>query len=126
MKSRDADPVDVHVGAQIRLRRREMKISQGDLGASCGVTFQQVQKYENGQNRISASALYQVAAALHCEPGDLFPPRDDQEPAESSTISRALGLVPEVLLIPELPAGARRVLGLMITALRGVTDKEEG
>ena len=58
--------VDIHVGTIIRLRRRALEMNQTDLAAAIGVTFQQVQKYELGRNRISASRLYEVARALKC------------------------------------------------------------
>jgi transcriptional regulator with XRE-family HTH domain len=58
------DPVDMHVGARIRMRREDLRISQDTLSKAIGVTFQQVQKYERGQNRISASRLTRVARTL--------------------------------------------------------------
>ena len=57
-------PVDVHVGARLRFRRKLLGLSQTALGNALGLTFQQVQKYENGANRISASRLYQTASIL--------------------------------------------------------------
>lgn len=57
-------PVDVHVGARLRLKRKIAGISQVELAAAIGVTFQQIQKYEAGTNRISASSLHAAAAAL--------------------------------------------------------------
>jgi transcriptional regulator with XRE-family HTH domain len=58
------NPIDIHVGLQVRLRRKELKISQERLADALGLTFQQVQKYERGDNRISASKLYEIARAL--------------------------------------------------------------
>ena len=58
------NPVDVHVGLQVRLRRKALKISQETLADALGLTFQQVQKYERGTNRISASKLYDIARTL--------------------------------------------------------------
>jgi transcriptional regulator with XRE-family HTH domain len=58
------NPVDLHVGLRVRLRRRALKMSQEKLAESLGLTFQQVQKYERGSNRISASKLYEIARAL--------------------------------------------------------------
>ena len=57
-------PIDVHVGSRVRLRRMLTGISQEKLGEALGLTFQQVQKYEKGANRISASRLYEIAAFL--------------------------------------------------------------
>lgn len=61
---RSANPVDVHVGARIRLRRKVLKMSQEKLGEQLGVTFQQVQKYERGANRVGASRLWKISEVL--------------------------------------------------------------
>ncbi len=58
------DPVDVHVGSRIRLRRTLMGMSQTALADSVGLTFQQIQKYEKGGNRVSASRLWQFGQVL--------------------------------------------------------------
>lgn len=58
------DPIDKYVGSRVRARRVGMRISQTKLGDSIGVTFQQVQKYENGTNRIGASNLYKISRQL--------------------------------------------------------------
>jgi transcriptional regulator with XRE-family HTH domain len=65
------DTLDVAIGAAIRLRRKQLKISQEMLADRCGVTFQQVQKYENGANRVSFSRLVQIAHALGLRVSDL-------------------------------------------------------
>jgi transcriptional regulator with XRE-family HTH domain len=59
-----ANPVDVHVGARVRLRRTLLGMSQEKLGAAVGLTFQQIQKYERGANRIGASRLYEFSKIL--------------------------------------------------------------
>lgn len=56
--------VDRHVGRRIRWRRRELKLSQEKLGTLLGLTFQQVQKYERGVNRVSAGRLYEMSEAM--------------------------------------------------------------
>ncbi|MDV6333232.1 helix-turn-helix transcriptional regulator [Asticcacaulis sp. 201] len=58
------DPVDIHVGSRIRMRRKFLKKSQENLAEAIGLTFQQVQKYERGANRVSASKLYEIAKTL--------------------------------------------------------------
>ncbi len=58
-------PVDVHVGQRLRRRRTELGWSQGKLGAELGLTFQQIQKYERGANRIGASRLWEISRALN-------------------------------------------------------------
>ena len=58
------NPIDVHVGSRIRLRRNVLGISQEKLGESLGITFQQIQKYEKGTNRVGASRLQAIASIL--------------------------------------------------------------
>lgn len=61
---RGANVVDVHVGGRIRLRRKLLGMTQQQLAEALGVSFQQVQKYERGSNRVSASTLYEAAEVL--------------------------------------------------------------
>ena len=63
-KSDKPNPIDVHVGARLRLRRTLLGMSQEKLGEAIGLTFQQVQKYEGGANRVSASRLSAMAEIL--------------------------------------------------------------
>lgn len=58
------DPTDTHVGKRVRMRRLMLGMSQMDLANAVGVTFQQIQKYEKGKNRISASCLQQMSSVL--------------------------------------------------------------
>src|ERR1700733_557037 len=62
--SRRANPIDVHVGSRVRFRRMLLGMSQEKLGEKLGLTFQQVQKYEKGINRIGASRLFDLAQVL--------------------------------------------------------------
>ena len=62
--STSPNPIDVHVGSRLRLRRMLISMSQATLGDRMGLTFQQVQKYEKGANRIGASRLYHIAQIL--------------------------------------------------------------
>ena len=66
------DPMDIALGAAVRIRRRTIGMSQEALAEQCGVSFQQIQKYENGANRISFSRLVQIARALKCRVVDLM------------------------------------------------------
>src|SRR5260370_32951057 len=63
-EDRGPNPIDLHAGARIRMRRRMQGMSQERLADALGLTFQQVQKYERGANRVSASKLYEIAASL--------------------------------------------------------------
>lgn len=77
--------VDEHIGQRVQLRRTMMGLSQKELAKSCGITFQQIQKYETACNRISASRLFELSTALqtpvafffHGLPGNLQSEGDD-------------------------------------------------
>ena len=58
------NPIDIHVGSRIRLRRNMLGMSQEKLGENLGITFQQIQKYEKGTNRVGASRLQAIASIL--------------------------------------------------------------
>ncbi|MFN0219398.1 MAG: helix-turn-helix domain-containing protein [Hyphomicrobium sp.] len=83
--SRRANPMDVHVGARVRLRRMLLGMSQEKLGEHLGLTFQQVQKYEKGVNRIGASRLFDLARVLGV-PVQFF---YDEAPVGTQTPSQA-------------------------------------
>src|SRR6201986_4924191 len=87
-----ADPVDVAVGARIRLLRKVRGLSQQALAEAAGVTFQQIQKYERGANRVSASMLSRIAAALDTPVAEMF--------GESSPASGAIDEVAALLSEP--------------------------
>ena len=63
-EKKSPNPVDKHVGSRVRMRRMMLAMSQGNLGDALGLTFQQVQKYEKGTNRIGASRLQQISHIL--------------------------------------------------------------
>ncbi len=69
---RSATSIDGRIGQRVRARRLEIGMSQERLAELCGVTFQQIQKYEKGKNRIACSRLHDVAGALGMEPGEFF------------------------------------------------------
>ena len=64
-KRKSPDPMDLHVGSRVRLRRMMLSISQDKLGDALGLTFQQVQKYEKGTNRIGAGRLFHMSKILN-------------------------------------------------------------
>lgn len=66
------NPIDAHVGARLRLRRTLAGMSQTELGSKIGLTFQQIQKYEKGANRIGAGRLFQFAEILGVPPSFFF------------------------------------------------------
>src|SRR6185295_16189801 len=96
--SRRANPIDIHVGSRVRFRRMLLGMSQEKLGEKLGLTFQQVQKYEKGINRIGASRLYDLAQVLGVpvqffyedapigESSQLVPDGFAEKPAENSIV----------------------------------------
>ena len=66
------NPIDIHVGGRVRLRRMMLGMSQEKLGEQLGITFQQIQKYEKGTNRIGASRLQNIATVLSVPVGFFF------------------------------------------------------
>ena len=83
---RRASSVDHHVGARVRMRRKLIGVSQDQLAGALKLTFQQVQKYERGENRISASTLFRIAALLGTDVSYFFDGLPD--PVESTTPDR--------------------------------------
>jgi transcriptional regulator with XRE-family HTH domain len=73
------NPVDIHVGGRIRLRRNMLGMSQEKLGESLGITFQQIQKYEKGSNRVGASRLQAIAGILSVPVSFFFEDAPGQE-----------------------------------------------
>jgi len=72
MAKKAPNPIDTHVGSRVRMRRMMLGMNQTELGDALGLTFQQVQKYEKGRNRISASKLLQTAQFLRVPVTFLF------------------------------------------------------
>jgi len=87
-KSAGPDPVDIAVGKRVRLRRLQLEMSQTELADKLGVTFQQVQKYEKGTNRISCSRLSEMAEALDFPITSFF--SDENEPLTEMTVTENL------------------------------------
>ena len=102
-----ADPVDVAVGARIRLLRKVRGLSQQALADAAGVTFQQIQKYERGANRVSASMLVRIAQTLNTPVSELF-----------GELSPASGAVDEVAGLLAQP-GALELLHAYVELPRG-------
>jgi transcriptional regulator with XRE-family HTH domain len=80
-----AHPVDIHVGRKIRQRRWMVGMTQQQLGDQVGIHYQQIQKYETGANRISASRMWDIAATMEVPVSLFFEGIDDQAPDTSMT-----------------------------------------
>jgi len=124
MPARMPDPLDVMVGARIRVFRIHRRISQTDLADQIGVTFQQVQKYEKGTNRIGASRLSRIAAVLGISVGELF--ESSEEKAGDSALLFRLLAEPGALRV--LKAYSRtsdsRVRHAIAELVEGIADKQ--
>lgn len=94
------DPVDVYIGHRIRMRRVQLKLSQSDVAEALGITFQQVQKFEQAQNRVTAKRLKQLALALNV-PLDYF--FSDLQEDELGTVKRFVARtdLPDLLNQPQ-------------------------
>lgn len=118
--------MDVALGAAVRIRRRTIGISQEALAEQCGVSFQQIQKYENGANRISFSRLVQIARALQCRVVDLMDVLDGPDGETTGDLDlltrmRTPGAI-ELLAAYELMAPDAR--NSLVGLLRAVTNRE--
>lgn len=85
-------PIDVHVGSRVRLRRTLLGMSQEKLGEALGLTFQQIQKYERGVNRIGASRLFDLARVLDVPIGFFFDDMPDSMGSGLTAPRRTIGL----------------------------------
>ena len=108
--ARGPKPVDVHVGLKIRNRRKELGLSQGNLGTAVGVSFQQMQKYENGSNRVGASRLAAIARALGVSIGYFFPDDDAELPMTADVAARVADLETRLRVIHKELERLRRLL----------------
>ncbi|TWG92402.1 transcriptional regulator with XRE-family HTH domain [Mesorhizobium sp. J18] len=79
------NPIDVHVGGRIRLRRNMLGMSQEKLGEALGITFQQIQKYEKGTNRVGASRLQAISSILNAPVSFFFEGAPGQEEGSPAT-----------------------------------------
>lgn len=132
---RGPNPIDRHVGLRIRMRRKELGISQERLAESIGLTFQQVQKYERAANRVSASKLWEMARALSTNIAYFYEGLSETLDLSSSSPPREtlqdFLLTPEGMelaaVFPKIPTGRvrRRMLDL-VRAMAGEPDTPEG
>ncbi len=90
---KNPDIVDRHVGSRLRLLRMQAGLSQEALGNRLGLTFQQVQKYEKGQNRIGASRLFQLSRILHVPVSTFFEGLSEGEDAANPAGSASLAFL---------------------------------
>ncbi|WP_081159550.1 helix-turn-helix domain-containing protein [Ensifer aridi] len=89
--------VDAHVGRRIRQRRVWQNMSQATLGEAIGVTFQQVQKYEKGVNRVGAGRLQQISKALKVRPSYFFEGNPDEIQSVGQSAENQVDIPPEVI-----------------------------
>lgn len=98
------DPIDVHVGERIRLRRTVLRLTQQDLAQSIGISFQQLQKYERGTNRVSASRLFDISTQLGVPISFFFDDMDED-------LCRTRGITqPSTPIDPTLSSDALRLM----------------
>ncbi len=129
MSIKKPDPIDQHVGSRVKMRRLVLGISQEKLADAVGVTFQQVQKYEKGANRMGSSRLMQVANALKVTPAFFF--EDAVGKAVSKSAHASPNYVTGFLASPDGLALARAFTSIsnkklrrsIVSLVEDVTDK---
>jgi transcriptional regulator with XRE-family HTH domain len=100
MAKKAPNPIDKHVGSRVRMRRMMLSMSQEKLGNSLGLTFQQVQKYEKGTNRIGASRLQQISHILQVPVAFFF----EGAPTVGTSRSEGLGEAPSPAYVSDFLA----------------------
>jgi transcriptional regulator with XRE-family HTH domain len=80
------DPIDIRIGSRLRAAREMRRMTLGQVGRSMGLTYQQIRKYESGENRLSASRLYHLSLLLAVEPGYFFRGLDGDGSGEPVTM----------------------------------------
>ena len=98
---RKPNPIDIHVGSRVRMRRKLMGVSQEKLAEALGLTFQQVQKYERGVNRVSASKLFETSRFLGVEVSYFFDGLAGRDPASGFAESESERYTHEFLMTTE-------------------------
>jgi transcriptional regulator with XRE-family HTH domain len=119
MPSGKPNPVDVHVGGRVRLRRTLLGMSQEKLGEALGLTFQQVQKYERGANRIGASRLWDLSRVLDCPVQFFF---DEMNDATQSSSPRNLSSQSRDIEIPDSDPMTKRETLELVRAYYRIKD----
>ena len=115
------NPIDVHVGARVRLRRTLLGMSQEKLGDALGLTFQQVQKYERGANRIGSSRLFDLSRVLDVPVSFFFDDMSDDTKAQSPSLLMGGGLEEPQQAFEHDPLTKRETLEL-VRAYYRITD----
>ena len=112
------DPIDMMVGMAVRNARKQRGMSQETLAKHIGLTFQQVQKYERGTNRISCSVLFRIGKALEISPASLLPEQDSAPVSQVATsLTRLRGLEDVIKDYARLDARAQRAVWRLIRDL---------
>jgi transcriptional regulator with XRE-family HTH domain len=119
----DPNPIDVHVGARVRLRRTLMGMSQEKLGEAIGLTFQQVQKYERGANRVGASRLFDLSRVLDVPVSFFFDDMPDGVSKQSPRLINA-GTVDEIVDLPGSDPMTKRETLELVRAYYRITDPQ--
>jgi transcriptional regulator with XRE-family HTH domain len=112
------NPVDVHVGTRLRARRRELGMSQEDLGAAVGITFQQIQKYEKGANRVSASRLQQFSDIMKVPVASWFEHVPSANPRKALSETVSIDEISTFLAAPDGQAFAKALMRIKNLPLR--------
>lgn len=132
-EARESNAIDVHVGRRVRLRRHALGVTQQQLAAALGLSFQQVQKYERGANRISASKLFEIGRELDAPVSYFFEGLEPERGGDADVIFAERGRVEKLLVEPGgsalvvafLSIGSRALKRCLVDLAVAIADKEE-
>ena len=122
----DRDHIDVFVGAAMKRLRRQRGMSQQALGAALGMSFQQIQKYESGSNRLSVSGLFKASIALGVEPADLLPAIGADGSIYQRPSAHASGVDRLMEAYVALPARQKRAVLQLVLSMGGAPSADSG
>ena len=132
-EGRRPNPVDLHVGGRVRMRRKLLGVSQEQLADSLGLTFQQIQKYEKGANRISASKLWDIARFFKVDIDYFFQGLADAQPGMAEGDAPAFQhdfpatrhTIEIARLVPALPVRKQKLVLEMVREMAGASGEDD-
>jgi transcriptional regulator with XRE-family HTH domain len=119
MARRQTDPLDAALGARLRLRREQLRMTQTELGKMLGVSYQQIQKYESGANRLSGSSLIAACQTLRISADELLS-GEDQTLSDTEALSQGAALAESLRRIERGPLRTQAIS--LIEALAGLSE----
>ena len=123
---RSPQSIDEHVGRRLRMRRIMQGMSQAELAGTVGLTFQQIQKYEGGKNRISARHLYQFSRALECSPMEFYEGFEEHSNGNGTSAYPTDLAIRLSMALTQIDDKSRRAVLAFVRSLSEPTSREGG